>query len=136
MKTFQQFQEDAYKNPKNTAKVAKKYEEDGGEFPDEKQRKEVKNYTDSISDFKDPEADYKYALKNMISGFTRKPTPVVGRDTKYVNPNTDEKTINFFKKEFKQDNQYDINKNKKLRVRKHPIMAPETKNTPKGFNFT
>ena len=137
MKTFQQFQEDAYKNPKNTTKVAKEYEKSGARFPDEKAREEIKNYTSSISDFNDPEAGFKDHLRNMLSGFTRRSTPIVGRDTKYVNPNTDRKVINFFKQDFKQDTKYDINKNKKLRVIKHPIMAPEIKkNTPKGFNFT
>ena len=137
MKTFQQFQEDAYKNPKNTAKVAKEYEKSGAKFPDEKAREDIKTYTGSISDFNDPEAGFKKHLRNMLSGFTRRSTPIVGRDTKYVNPNTDRKVINFFKQDFKQDTKYDINKNKKLRVIKHPIMAPEIKkNTPKGFNFT
>ena len=137
MKTFQQFQEDAYKNPKNTAKVAKEYEKSGAKFPDEKAREDIKTYTGSISDFNDPEAGFKDYLRNMLSGFTRRSTPIVGRDKKYVNPNTDRKVINFFKKDFKTDTKYDINKNKKLRVIKHPIMAPEIKkNTPKGFNFT
>ena len=137
MKTFQQFQEDAYKNPKNTAKVAKEYEKSGAKFPDEKAREDIKTYTGSISDFNDPEAGFKKHLRNMLSGFTRRSTPIVGRDTKYVNPNTNRGITNFFKKDFKQDNKYDINKNKKLRVIKHPIMAPEIKkNTPKGFNFT
>ena len=137
MKTFQQFQEDAYKNPKNTSKVAKEYEKSGAKFPDEKARKDIKTYTGSISDFNDPEVGFKKHLRNMLSGFTRRSTPVVGRDTKYVNPNTDRKVINFFKQDFKTDTKYDINKNKKLRVIKHPIMAPEIKkNTPKGFNFT
>ena len=137
MKTFQQFQEDAYKNPKNTSKVAKEYEKSGAKFPDEKARKDIKTYTGSISDFNDPEAGFKDHLRNMLSGFTRRSTPIVGRDTKYVNPNTDRKVINFFKQDFKKDTKYDINKNKKLRVKKHPIMTPEIKkNTPKGFNFT
>ena len=138
MKTFQQFQEDAYKNPKNTAKVAKEYEKSGAKFPDEKTREDIKTYTDSTSDFIDPaDTGFKKHLRNMLSGFTRRSTPIVGRDTKYVNPNTDRKVINFFKQDFKTDTKYDINKNKKLRVIKHPIMAPEIKkNTPKGFNFT
>ena len=137
MKTFQQFQEDAYKNPKNTSKVAKEYEKSGAKFPDAKTMDDIKKYTSSISDFNDPEVGFKKHLRNMLSGFTRRSTPVVGRDTKYVNPNTDRKVINFFKQDFKTDTKYDINKNKKLRVIKHPIMAPEIKkNTPKGFNFT
>ena len=138
MKTFQQFQEDAYKNPKNTAKVAKEYEKGGfRKFPDEKAREDIKTYTGSISDFKDPEAGFKDHLRNMLSGFTRRSTPIVGRDTKYVNPNTDRKVINFFKQDFKQDTKYDINKNKNLRVIKHPIMAPVyNPNAPKVPDFT
>ena len=138
MKTFQQFQEDAYKNPKNTAKVAKEYEKSGAKFPDEKTREDIKTYTDSTSDFNDPaDTGFKKHLRNMLSGFTRRSTPIVGRDTKYVNPNTNRGITNFFKQDFKRDTKYDINKNKNLRVIKHPIMAPEIKkNTPKGFNFT
>ena len=124
MKTFQQFMENAYADPKNTAKVAKEYEKSGARFPDEKAREEIKNYTSSISDFNDPEAGFKKHLRNMLSGFTRRSTPIVGRDTKYVNPNTNRRITNFFKQDFKRDTKYDINKNKKLRVIKHPIMAP------------
>ena len=137
MKTFQQFQEDAYKDPKNITKVAKEYEKSGAKFPDEKAREDIKTYTGSISDFNDPEAGFKDHLRNMLSGFTRKRTPIVGRDTKYVNPNTDRKVINFFKKDFKKDTKYDINKNKKLRVIKHPMLAPEyNPNSSKVPNFT
>ena len=137
MKTFQQFQEDAYKNPKNTAKVAKEYEKSGAKFPDEKTREDIKTYTGSISDFNDPEAGFKDHLRNMLSGFTRRSTPIVGRDTKYVNPNTDRKVINFFKQDFKTDTKYDINKNKKLRVIKHPMITPEfNPNAPKVLDFT
>ena len=137
MKTFQQFQEDAYKNPKNTAKVAKEYEKSGAKFPDEKTREELKTYTGSISDFNDPEAGFKDYLRNMLGGFTRRSTPIVGRDTKYVNPNTDRKVIDYFKQDFKQDNKYDINKNKKLRVIKHPMITPEfNPNAPKVLDFT
>ena len=137
MKTFQQFQEDAYKNPKNTAKVAKEYEKSGAKFPDEKAREDIKTYTGSISDFNDPDAGFKKHLRNMLSGFTRKDTPVVGRDTKYVNPNTNRKTINLFKRKFKKDNKFDINKNKNLRVIKNPMIAPEyNPNLPKIPDFT
>ena len=137
MKTFQQFQEDAYKNPKNTAKVAKEYEKSGAKFPDEKAREDIKTYTGSISDFNDPEVGFKKRLRNMLSGFTRRSTPIVGRDTKYVNPNTNRGITNFFKKDFKQDTEYDINKNKKLRVIKHPIMAPVyNPNAPKVPDLT
>ena len=124
MKTFQQFQEDAYKNPKNTTKVAKEYEKSGARFPDEKAREEIKNYTSSISDFNDPEAGFKDHLRNMLSGFTRRSTPIVGRDTKYVNPNTSRRVIKNLKQDFKQKNKFNINKNKNLKVIKNPMITP------------
>ena len=137
MKTFQQFQEDAYKNPKNTAKVAKEYEKSGAKFPDEKTREDIKTYTGSISDFNDPEAGFKDHLRNMLSGFTRRSTPIVGRDTKYVNPNISGNIINSLKQNFKRDNKFDINKNKNLKVIKHPIVAPEyNPNSSKIPDFT
>ena len=140
MKTFQQFQEDAYKNPKNTAKVAKEYEKgDFRKFPDEKAREDIKTYTQrSISDFNNPEqTGFKRHLSNMLSGFTRRSTPVVGRDTKYVNPNTNREITNFFKQKHKRDNKFDINKNKNLKVIKHPMLTPEfNPNSPKVPDFT
>ena len=137
MKTFQQFMENAYADPKNTAKVAKEYEKSGAKFPNAQAMDDLKKYTSSISDFKDPQASFKNFLDLTRRAFTRKPTPVVGRDTKYVNPNTSGNMIDLLKQNFKKDNKFDINKNKNLRVRKHPIIAPEYKpNTPKGFTFT
>ena len=138
MKTFQQFMENAYADPKNISKVAKEYEKSGAKFPDEKTREDIKTYTDSTSDFIDPaDTGFKKHLRNMLSGFTRRSTPIVGRDTKYVNPNTDRKVINFFKQDFKTDTKYDINKNKKLRVIKHPMITPEfNPNAPKVLDFT
>ena len=128
MKTFQQFQEDAYKNPKNTAKVAKEYEKSGAKFPDEKAREDIKTYTDSTSDFNSPaDAGFKRHLTNMLSGFTRRNTPVVGRDTKYVNPNTSRSVIKNIKQDFKTKNKFDINKNNNLNVIKHPMIAPNVK---------
>ena len=138
MKTFQQFQEDAYKNPKNTAKVAKEYEKSGAKFPDEKTREDIKTYTDSTSDFNDPaDTGFKKHLRNMLSGFTRRSTPIVGRDTKYVNPNTNRGITNFLKQQHKRDNKFDINKNKNLKVIKHPMITPEfNPNAPKVLDFT
>ena len=125
MKTFQQFQEDAYKNPKNTAKVAKEYEKSGAKFPDEKTREDIKTYTDSTSDFNDPaDTGFKKHLRNMLSGFTRRSTPIVGRDTKYVNPNTSRRVIKNLKQDFKQKNKFNINKNKNLKVIKNPMITP------------
>ena len=101
MKTFQQFMENAYADPKNTAKVAKEYEKSGAKFPDEKTRKDIKTYTDSTSDFIDPaDTGFKKHLRNMLSGFTRRSTPIVGRDTKYVNPNTSRRVIKNLKQDF------------------------------------
>ena len=124
MKTFQQFQEDAYKNPKNTSKVAKEYEKSGAKFPNAQTMDQIKKYTSSISDFNDPQSGFKKHLRNVLSGFTRKPTPIVGRDTKYVNPNTSRRVIKNIKQDFKQKNKFDINKNKNLKVIKNPMIAP------------
>tara|TARA_B100001109_G_C18443089_1_gene280889 strand:- start:46 stop:450 length:405 start_codon:yes stop_codon:yes gene_type:complete len=124
MKTFQQFQEDAYKNPKNTAKVAKEYEKSGAKFPNAQAMDDLKKYTSSISDFKDPQASFKNFLDLTRRAFTRKPTPVVGRDTKYVNPNTSRRVIKNIKQDFKTKNKFNINKNKNLKVIKNPMIAP------------
>ena len=139
MKTFQQFQEDAYKDPKNINKVAKEYEKgDFRKFPNAEARDDIKKYTDEITDHQDPtDISLKKLFSNMLKGFTRRSTPVVGRDTKYVNPNTSGNMIDLLKQNFKKDNKFDVNKNKNLRVIKHPIVAPEyNPNTPKGLTFT
>ena len=138
MKTFQQFQEDAYKDPKNLNKVAKEYEKSGAKFPNVKGRKDIKTYTDEITDHQDPtDISLKRHFNNMLKGFMRRSTPVVSRDTKYVSPNTSGNYIKSLKRNFKTDNQFDINKNQNLRVIKHPMLTPEIKpNTPKGFTFT
>ena len=127
MKTFQQFQEDAYKDPKNINKVAKEYEKgDFRKFPNAEARDDIKKYTDEITDHQDPtDISLKKLFSNMLKGFTRRSTPVVGRDTKYVNPNTSGNIINSLKQNFKKDNKFDINKNQNLRVIKHPMLAPE-----------
>ena len=124
MKTFQQFMENAYADPKNTAKVAKEYEKSGAKFPDAKTMDDIKKYTSSISDFKDPQASFKNFLDLTRRAFTRKPTPVVGRDTKYVNPNTSRRVIKNIKQDFKTKNKFNINKNKNLKVIKNPMIAP------------
>ena len=124
MKTFQQFMENAYADPKNTAKVAKEYEKSGAKFPNAQAMDDLKKYTSSISDFKDPQASLKNFLDLTRRAFTRKPTPVVGRDTKYVNPNTSRRVIKNIKQDFKTKNKFNINKNKKLKVIKNPMIAP------------
>ena len=139
MKTFQQFQEDAYKDPKNINKVAKEYEKgDFRKFPNAKARDDLKKYTGEITDHQYyPDISLKRHLSNMLKGFTRRSTPVVGRDTKYVNPNTSGNMIDLLKQNFKKDNKFDINKNKNLKVRKHPIIAPEyNPNLPQAPDFT
>ena len=124
MKTFQQFMENAYADPKNTAKVAKEYEKSGAKFPNAQAMDDLKKYTSSISDFKDPQAGFKNFLDLTRRAFTRKPTPVVGRDTKYVNPNTSRRVIKNIKQDFKTKNKFNINKNKNLKVIKNPMIAP------------
>jgi len=124
MKTFQQFMENAYADPKNTAKVAKEYEKSGAKFPNAQAMDDLKKYTSSISDFKDPQASFKNFLDLTRRAFTRKPTPVVGRDTKYVNPNTSRRVIKNIKQDFKTKNKFNINKNKNLKVIKNPMIAP------------
>ena len=138
MKTFNQFQEDAYKNPKDTTKVAKEYEKSGAKFPNPQISDALKKYTGEITDhIYPPDVSLKRHLSTVLKGFTRRSTPVVGRDTKYVNPNTSGNMIDLLKQNFKKDNKFDINKNKNLRVRKHSIIAPEyNPNTPKGLTFT
>ena len=127
MKTFQQFMENAYADPKNTAKVAKEYEKSGAKFPNAQAMDDLKKYTSSISDFKDPQASFKNFLDLTRRAFTRKPTPVVGRDTKYVNPNTSRRVIKNIKQDFKTKNKFNINKNKNLKVIKNPMIAPNVK---------
>ena len=124
MKTFQQFMENAYADPKNTAKVAKEYEKSGAKFPDAKTMDDIKKYTSSISDFNDPEAGFKKFLDMTRRAFTRQTTPIVGRDTKYVNPNTSRRVIKNIKQDFKTKNKFNINKNKNLKVIKNPMIAP------------
>tara|TARA_Y100001972_G_scaffold35422_1_gene43792 strand:- start:127 stop:531 length:405 start_codon:yes stop_codon:yes gene_type:complete len=124
MKTFQQFMENAYADPKNTAKVAKEYEKTGAKFPDAQSMDQLKKYTSSISDFKDPQAGFKNFLDITRRAFTRKTTPIVGRDTKYVNPNTSRRVIKNLKQDFKQKNKFNINKNKNLKVIKNPMITP------------
>ena len=124
MKTFQQFMENAYADPKNTAKVAKEYEKSGAKFPNAQAMDDLKKYTSSISDFKDPQASLKNFLDLTRRAFTRKPTPVVGRDTKYVNPNTSRRVIKNIKQDFKTKNKFNINKNKNLKVIKNPMITP------------
>ena len=138
MKTFYQFQEDAYKNPKDTTKVAKEYEKSGAKFPDPQISDALKKYTGEITDHQySPDISLKRHLSNMLKGFTRRSTPVVGRDTKYVNPNTSGNMIDLLKQNFKKDNKFDINKNKNLRVIKNPMIAPEyNPNSPKIPDFT
>ena len=116
--------ENAYADPKNTAKVAKEYEKSGAKFPNAQAMDDLKKYTSSISDFKDPQASFKNFLDLTRRAFTRKPTPVVGRDTKYVNPNTSRRVIKNIKQDFKTKNKFNINKNKNLKVIKNPMIAP------------
>ena len=124
MKTFQQFMENAYADPKNTAKVAKEYEKSGAKFPNAQAMDDIKKYTNSISDFNDPQAGFKNYLKNITRQFTRKATPIVGRDTTYVNPNTPRRVIKNIKQDFETKNKFNINKNKNLKIIKHPMIAP------------
>ena len=124
MKTFQQFMENAYADPKNTADVAKEYEKTGAKFPDAQAMDQIKKYTSSISDFIDPQADFKRFLDITRRNFTRYSTPMVGRDTKYVNPNTSRREIKNMKQDFKRKTKFDINKNYNLKVIKHPMIAP------------
>ena len=86
MKTFKQFQEDAYKPPKTVNKVAKQMEKDGVKFPDAKAIDDIKKFTGKISDFPDNkhDADFKNLLRGVVDKATRRNTPIVGRDTKYV----------------------------------------------------
>jgi len=117
--------ENAYADPKNTAKVAKEYEKgDFRKFPNAQAMDDLKKYTNSISDFNDPDAAFKKVLKNTTDEFTRKTTPIVGRDTKYVNPNTSNRVIKNIKQDFKTKNKFNINKNKNLKVIKNPMIAP------------
>ena len=124
MKTFKQFMENAYADPKNTAKVAKEYEKSGAKFPNAQAMDDLKKYTSSISDFPDPQAGFKRFLDITRRNFTRYSTPMVGRDTKYVNPNTSRSVIKNIKQDFKTKNKFDINKNNNLNVIKHPMIAP------------
>ena len=140
MKTFTQFQEDAYKKPKTVNKVAKQMEKDGLKYPDAKAFDDMKKFTGQISDFPDNKEDagFKNLLKNVIEKGTRKPTPIVGRDTIYVEPykgGIKDRLKQFkaereSKKRFKEKNKYDINKNPNLKIRRHPMI------TPSLFDFT
>ena len=134
MKTFTQFQEDAYKPPKSVDKVAKQMEKDGIKFPDAEKIDDIKKFIGQTSDFPDnkQDADFKNVLKNVINRATRRSTPIVGRDTKYVEPykgGIKDRLKQFkaereTKKRFKEKNKYDINKNPNLKIRRHPMIAP------------
>ena len=140
MKTFTQFQEDAYKPPKTVNKVAKQMEKDGVKFPDAKAIDDIKKFTGQISDFPDNKEDagFKNLLKGVVDKATRRSTPVVGRDTQYVEPykgGIKDRLKQFkaereTKKRFKKTNKYDINKNPNLKIRRHPMI------TPSLFDFT
>ena len=140
MKTFTQFQEDAYKPPKTVNKVAKQMEKDGVKFPDAKKIDDIKKFTGQISDFPDnkDDANFKNLLRSVVDRATRRSTPIVGRDTKYVEPYKGGIKDRFkqfkaereTKKRFKEKNKYDINKNPNLKIRRHPMI------TPSLFDFT
>ena len=136
MKTFRQFQENAYKPPKTVNKVAKEYEKSGAKFPDSEAFKGIKKFTGEITD-NETQADFKSFLKNRLRGFTRRGTPVVGNDTQYVNPNTNRKTRNLIKQNFKQKNKFDINQPYNIKVKTHPMIAPlHDPNAPKVSSLT
>ena len=140
MKTFTQFQEDAYKPPKTVNKVAKQMEKDGVKFPDAEKIDDIKKFIGQTSDFPDNkvDADFKNILKGVVDKATRRSTPVVGRDTKYAEPykgGIKDRLKQFkaereSKKRFKEKNKYDINKNPNLKIRRHPMI------TPSLFDFT
>ena len=134
MKTFTKFQEDAYKPPKSVDKVAKQMEKDGIKFPDAEKIDDIKKFKGQTSDLPDnkQDADFKNVLKNVINRATRRSTPIVGRDTKYVEPYKGGIRDRFkqfnsareAKRRYKEKNKYDINKNPNLKIRRHPMIAP------------
>ena len=73
MKSFKQFQEDAYKPPKTVNKVAKQMEKDGVKFPDAKAFDDIKKFTGEITDYPNKEdAAFKELLTNVKDKATRK----------------------------------------------------------------
>ena len=80
MKTFTQFQEDAYKPPKSVNKVAKQMEKDGVKFPDAEKIDDIKKFIGQTSDFPDnkEDADFKSVLGGIVNRATRRNTPIVG----------------------------------------------------------
>ena len=134
MKTFTQFQEDAYKPPKSVDKVAKQMEKDGVKFPDAEKIDDIKKFIGQTSDFPDnkEDADFKSVLGGIVNRATRRNTPIVGRDTEYAEPykgGIKDRLKQFkaereAKKRFKEKNKYDINKNPNLKIRRHPMIAP------------
>ena len=119
MKTFTKFQEDAYKPPKSVDKVAKQMEKDGVKFPDAEKIDDIKKFIGQTSDFPDnkEDADFKSALGGIVNRATRRSTPIVGRDTKYVEPYKGGIRDRFkqfnsareAKRRYKEKNKYDIN---------------------------